>query len=405
MLDKESQDYVGSLVKDLFGAHVQEERVELQRLAAEAIQPAYPAWMKNLEAQRTAGERVKGALFARTLACSVAQKLAGVRGAGAEFAKKMWGDDADNAPVIKALQAGDFATGGVWIDRTISTDFIEFLRPEVVVRAFNPRTEPMPNGTSSIRKQTGTTTATYRGENVPQNANPNPEYGWVHLSAKELIAKIPISNKLIRYAANDIEAMVLNDAREYIATREDIAFIRGDGTQNTPRGLRYWVNAANVFNANATVNHVNIVRDLGKAEFLLTNANIKMRRPGIIMSPRTENYLKYLLNAQGYWAFQAEMNAGKLLGKPYKTTTQVPDNLGGGSDESELYLVDFDHVVLGEVGRLDVASTSEASYKDSAGNVQSAFDNDETVVRVITEHDLAVRQDKAIAVITAVKWL
>ena len=42
--------------------------------------------------------------------------------------------------------------------------------------------------------------------------------------------------------------------------------------------------------------------------------------------------------------------------------------------------------------------------KDASGTVQSAFDNDETVLRVIVEHDLAVRYDRAIAVIEAVKW-
>ena len=88
-------------------------------------------------------------------------------------------------------------------------------------------------------------------------------------------------------------------------------------------------------------------------------------------------------------------------------TTNIPitqDTTGAGNDnESEVYLVDFAQVIIGESQGLLVDSSQEAAYHDGS-NVQAAFSLDQTVVRAIAEHDLGLRHDKAVAMLTGVTW-
>jgi len=91
-----------------------------------------------------------------------------------------------------------------------------------------------------------------------------------------------------------------------------------------------------------------------------------------------------------------------LRGKPLRTTTQVPINLGSGSD-SELYLADFANVVIGDSEGITLDVSSEAAYFDGS-NVVSPFSRDETVIRAIQQHDIEIRQDFAVAVLTGVTW-
>ena len=75
----------------------------------------------------------------------------------------------------------------------------------------------------------------------------------------------------------------------------------------------------------------------------------------------------------------------------------------GGSNESELYFADFYEVALGETSNLIIDASGSAAYHDGS-NVVAAFSKDETVIRAIIEHDLGMRQDEALAVLTGVKW-
>jgi hypothetical protein len=52
---------------------------------------------------------------------------------------------------------------------------------------------------------------------------------------------------------------------------------------------------------------------------------------------------------------------------------------------------------------LIVDASQEAAYQDG-GTLRAAFSLDQTVIRCIAEHDLAMRHTKAGAVIEAVKW-
>jgi HK97 family phage major capsid protein len=226
----------------------------------------------------------------------------------------------------------------------------------------------------------------------------------VRLSARKLAALTPISNDLLRFSDVNVESWVRDDLVAALAERADLAFIRGDGFEDTPKGLRYLLQSGNVLSADSA-SVANATSNLGELELALRNNDVKLRRPGFIMAPRTERYLKDLRDGNNNLVFRDEMNQGLLNGYPYRVTTQIPVNLGSGSDESEIYFADFDEVLIGEVPGMRIDVQDGGSYYDStAGSVQSAFSKDQTVVRAIQEHDINLRHDFSVAVLTGVQW-
>jgi HK97 family phage major capsid protein len=217
----------------------------------------------------------------------------------------------------------------------------------------------------------------------------------------------PISNDLLRYSSPSADAIVRDDLVSSMATKEDSTFIRGAGTDATPKGLLNWCVAAQKIASNTTVNLANITDDLGQLVVKLKNADIPMITPGWIMAPRTEQKLAVVQNSNGVFAFRDEIIKGTLWGWPIGVTTNVPITLdttgSGNNNESEIYLVDFAQVLIGESMGLLVDSSQEAAYHDGS-NVQAAFSLDQTVVRAIAEHDLGMRHDKAVAMLTGVTW-
>lgn len=322
-----------------------------------------------------------------------------------EMAKRM--NDEEGKAVVghleKALQAGALTGGGVWIPEDLSREVIELLRNRTAVRALGARMIGMPQGTITISRLTAGSTAEYLGEGVAQRAS-QPSTDNLKLTYKKLRATVPLSNDLLRFEVFGADEIVRDDAVSSMRVKEDLQFIRGVGGENSPKGMLHWAAAANKFNANGTVNPQNVANDLGKAIQLLEEANIPFNRPGWIFSPRTKNFLMTQLDTNNNFLWRAELAAGRLFGYPFMVTQQIPNNLGGGMDESEVYLADFQELIIGESNDIEVRISDEAAYVDAGGTLVSALSRDETVIQLIARHDFGARHDEAIAVIQAVTW-
>lgn len=354
---------------------------------------------KGNTAPAPAQETDKGLMFGRI--CRSLAAVKGDRDAAIIWAKKEWGED---DPVIKALEAGESTAGGFIVPPNYSEQMIELLRPTTVMRAMGARTMPLANGTLQVSKQTAGSSSAYIGESQ-DIAESQQEFGMIHMVAKKLATLVPISNDLLRWSRPSADSVVRDDVVRSMRIKEDITFIRSAGSEFSPKGARYWAVAANLLNVNATVNLANVTIDLGRAVLALVQNNVGMTSPGWIMAPRTWNYLMTLRDGNGNFAFRPEMEQGRLWGFPFMMTTQIPINLSvTGSNESEIYFMDFADCVIGEAMNLTIDVSTEAAYV-SSGSLVSAFSRDQSVVRVIAEHDFAVRHAESIAVLIDVDWV
>lgn len=390
-------------------------RKELQGLIADAANAAVAGALKDLgpreggfdpralqeRAGASAGNdsgKDTGLRFGRILLCMAS---GGMTQAGSlDVMRKHF--PADKA-VEKALSASDFSAGGALLQTEFVREVIEFLRPASVVMASLPRVITMTMGSLEVPKINVGSVASYVGENQVGGIT-EPAFGNLVLVRKKLKAEIPVSNDVLRFAAVDADQIIRDDAVAAMAQRMDAAFIRDDGTSFTPKGLRFQVPSVNVIASAGSNTLVDIESELGQAELALRNKDIRFVRPGWLISPRIERRLKTIrTGVNENYAFRDEMVGGRLNGFPYKVTTQIPEDLGGGGNESEVYLVDFSEVVVGEAQDLIVEASSTAAYETGA-TVRSAFSRDQTVIKTIMQHDLGMRHDFAISVISGVKW-
>lgn len=343
-----------------------------------------------------AGE--KGVAFAR-----MTRALAVARGNpfDAQRVAESWGDSG----LFANQNVSNAAAGGFLVPEAVAAEMIELLRPQSVIMGSNPIVMPMANGNMTFNRQATGVTAAYVGEQQASNAT-GVTFSQVKLSAKKLQALVPISNDLLRSASLAADRVVRDDLVLSLATRTDLAFIRGSGTAFSPRGLRFQLTGStlettNILTMTASPTLVTVTSDLGRLELALMNADVTPIRPTWLFAPRTLLYLTNLRDGNGNLAFP-EIAVGELRGKPFKVTTQIPINLN--TNESEIYLVDFGHIVVGEHMGIEIAMSTEASYLNAGGTLVSAFAQDETLMRAIQQHDIGTRHLAAIAVLTGVTW-
>lgn len=339
----------------------------------------------------------KGAQAARFLRCLAVGK--GHRSEAVYFAKNTLKDET----MVKALGESIAEDGGLLIPEDMSDELIPFLREASVVRSMGVLELDLPRGHLKMARQDTGSVATYGGENQSTNAN-QPTFGAVNLRARKLTVIVPESNELLHDTGGRSDTIIRDDMIGAHGERSDLAFISGEGTEFEPKGLTNQVLPANsVASVGNTAD--NIDKDLHGAQLRPRNQKVIVQRPGWLLSPRDVSALKRL-RVDGDYLYRDEMNnQGTILGTPFKDTTQIPVNLGSGSDESFVIYADFARIMIGDVPGINVAMSDSAAYRDSNGVVQAAFSDDQTVMRMIQRHDLQPRQGgKEIAVITGVQW-
>lgn len=325
----------------------------------------------------------------------------------ADIARDKWGDE----QLSKALVESTLEEGGALAPAEYVAEVIELLRARSVVRSLGTPSMPMNGSSLAIPYLSQGTSASYVGEmsNIPTS---EAKFGMLQLSAKKLAALVPLSNDLLRdaSAAPQVDALVRDDLTREMSLREDLAFIRDDGTENTPMGIKYWVEnykSSHTFartQASSPSTLAEKTADLMKAVRLVEEENVAMSNPGWIMTPRTKWDLMQERDSNGNFAFKEEMTQGTLLGFPFRTTTQIPENLGTNSDESEIYFADLSGAVIAENTSLLIEPFPGGAYHDGS-NVVSGISTDSTVIRSIARHDFGARyRGNEFVVITEVDW-
>ena len=318
-----------------------------------------------------------------------------------DVVKNKWGCPADDM-AIKMLIAGTDASGGFMVPEVVSPIFMDLLLPFAVVRSLNPVVLPMPSGNMTLNGGLTAPTASYIGEADAIPAS-SATFRRIALAAKKLVGLVPFSNDLLRFNSPQVDKIVSGWLFKALSNREDLAFIRGDGVADTPIGFR---NIPGIYTATmtATPTYITVQHDFALMNHSMDEANLPESNRGWMYTPRNEMYLKTLLNTvTGHHVYKDEMEQGKLLGYPYRTTTQIPQNLGGGT-ETEVYLVNFGDVIIGDTMAITMTMSSEASYVDPSSVTRSAFQNDLTLLRAIALHDIAIQYDESVSILTGVTW-
>lgn len=309
---------------------------------------------------------------------------------------------------LKTFNTITVGTGDNAITTPLSTDFIEFLRNESVFLSSNPIQIDLSYGKLDIPGGNVGVGGSYTAEGA--------DIGYVQastrkvsLAAKHLTALTAVGNYAIEVSPLAIAQIVGDDLAQGLTVSMDAAGLRGDGTGNNPTGVKSLLNASHIFAATANViapTYTAIDADAKTALSKIRASNVPKRRRRWLMSNRVFTYLQFMRDGNGNLVYPGLSLAVPTWHDniPVTMSEQIPSNLGVGTNESEIYLVDFGHVLMGVARALTLTSSTEASYKDSGGTLVSSFSRDETVIRGVASHDFDMRHDKAGVLITAVKW-
>ncbi|MDU9391547.1 phage major capsid protein [Pseudomonas sp. zfem002] len=335
----------------------------------------------------------------------MARLLAAAQG-NQQMAAQLAKDGGYPSDVHMALSVVTPGAGGVLVPQNFATDIIESLRPVSIVRKMGVTSLPLNNGNLTMPRITGNTVVSYIGSDTDIPVT-GMSFADTKLSAKTAAAIVPISNDLLAMSGVNqrVDAIVANDLTVSMGLSEDLHFIRADGSGVLPKGLRHWAPAFNVLPAPAaaglTLEKIDLF--LGRMMLRLETANVQMKSCGWLMAPRVLRWLQSLRDGNGNKAYP-EIEAGMLKGYPVGLSNQIPVNLGAGGDKTELYFVNFADCMIGEDMDLSIGFSSEASYKDAEGNMVSAFQRNQTLVRVIAKHDFGPRHVESVVVAVDLDW-
>ena len=325
----------------------------------------------------------------------------------AEFISTRFGDDI----VARALNSGVTGEGGALIPQDFMADLIELLRASTAVRGANPMEVGMPMGNLTIPRLAGGATASYQNE-LDDIAVSQERFDDVNFVARKLTAMVPVSNDLIRRSPIGVEEVVRDDLVQTIARREDLAFLRGDGTDKGPVGMRHLALPANLITVAAMPatpapgdQLTAILAGASAAILALQNGMSRMIRPVWIMPPTIARFISTARDQVGGFYFKDEMARGMFEGYPFRLTQQIPTNLvmTTYTKASEVYFVDMADFVIADTYNVVVDASDVAAYNDGVSMV-SAFQRDQSLFRVIAEHDCNMRHLQSLVVLLTQDW-
>jgi len=305
-------------------------------------------------------------------------------------AKKMFEADKElHGYIQKGMEAGLPSTGGFLIPQQLSSEFIDPLYAGTFLDKIGLSKYPMPNGSLDLGRGATSGSFSWGGEN-PVNDKTGMTFDLVKLSAKKGSAYVPISNSLLRYSPAAVQGIVSNDLQEVYADAINTAALYGTGTASQPKGVTN-VTGIQTLGTSGTALTANIPVDMVA---LLEQANVKMLKPFWIMSPKMKSWIKNLKTTAAAYIYRDEMNKDKTIEAIPFIATTLSSYTDTSTDYADLWLADWAYFAWG-VGRdMELTMSKEATYV-SGGVTYSAFQRDETVIKILSDLDFAVKQPKA----------
>lgn len=319
--------------------------------------------------------------------------------AAAFYAKKHYGDE-DMAREFKAMSVTNPTAGGFLIPEIYLDEIIEMLYAKTVIFELGARKVPMANGNLNIPKMTSGARATWGGE-ARKIGKTQPTYGNIKLSAKRLEAIVPQTRELLMSTNYSADALFANDLTRRMELGLDYGGMFGSGGEFQPLGITANKDVQTV-NA-ASLNDTNLASAEGKltADFpvwlvsTVMSKNVDDLALGWTFNSMMEGYLKNIKTTAGDYIYREEMNAGKLLGFPYKVSNQIATE----NKKTSIIFGNWADLLVGEQLGLETYTTLDGSWTDEEGNQHNAFEENLAATRALMYVDIAARHAESFIVV------
>jgi HK97 family phage major capsid protein len=371
----------------------------LEELADKKISSASAQWAAAMDANKSFGDNFQ---FTPESAAKAVGKIAA---AGAlalketnsmhltdkqmalDYTKKMFPNEKALHEIMqKDMVANIPSAGGYGIPQSLLPDYVNYLYAKSLLDKIGATRYPMPAGNLKLARVDATSSFTWGGETPTGNAT-QPTLGDIVLNAKKGTAIVPISNTLLRYNAIGIDSLISKDLQRITQIALDTALLYGSGNSYQPLGLE---NTANVqtYGSSGSPTALTVQAPIDLVA-LLEQASVPMENVAWLLNPLAKSWLMGKAFSSGPFAWAQEMAAGKTLnGYPFYSSATVKNST---TTWANIWLADFSELVWGVSYDIALDVSREGTYVNSGGTTVSAFQRDETLIRLITEQDFQVK--------------
>jgi HK97 family phage major capsid protein len=235
----------------------------------------------------------------------------------------------------RAMSIGTATAGGHLVPSPLSAEVIDLSRAQTRVIQAGARTVPMTASTLKIARATSDPAPAWREENAAV-AVVDGALDAITLQARSVGALVKTSLELIEDAPNADE-VISGMLASAIAIELDRVALRGSGTSPEPRGIQNTSGIQTITSVGDLDDYVPFSRAVQK----IRQANTEPT--AIILSPRAAGDLDRAVDTTG----QPLQLPASLRDLPMLPTSQIPDNLGSGTDESLAFVANFASLLLG----------------------------------------------------------
>ncbi|MFN3585178.1 phage major capsid protein [Phenylobacterium sp.] len=308
------------------------------------------------------------------------------------------------------VNTGESTEGGILVPTALEGGILPLLRAQSTFLSADPlRVRLVAGKFKQPRGATGAT-ASYIGEGALKPVS-TPTFDAIDMAAKKLAGIVPLTNEAKKWTVGDIEGYVRDDLRNALALTMDLNAYLGTGAGAAPTGILNKAGVQTVVGvfANPKAPTLAELDAFASAMTLkLTSANIYSNpKWRWLMSYRTLEYLRNIRigSNDGDLAFPSLQGANPVWkGFPVLVTNQVPENLGTGTDQSLIALVDFSHVLFGEEEGIIMKMSDQATLDVGAGELLHLFQQNMFAILAESEHDFGLRYAKAVVKATGIRW-
>lgn len=361
-------------------------------------------------------------VIAKAKKAAVEAQEAGANGATPADKKAIFESNLKNAPhnvdkkhsnevignYLRSLARGDVESirkdlgeatggGGYLTPLEFSSQLIELLYKLPVIRPYATRM-PMRSDQMQIPLESSTVTANWTSEFAAATQS-DPTFGTLTLSVNNLIGISRMSRQMLDDSAieEDLVNYVMRKFAEAIGRAEDSAFMIGDGS-GKPKGIRQYTfaNTASQAGANLTGDDlINVYHKL-PIQYRSRSDVVWLMHDSVVQKIRSlkDSTGRYLYEAGYGSVFVTDGQTPTLLGKPILVQNDIPTNLGGGTDTTEVYLGALSYYLVGDRQQV----FSEVSTQEG-----TSFARHMAAVKVGERIDGQLSQTDPIAQLTAVK--
>lgn len=252
--------------------------------------------------------------------------------------------------------------------------FIDILRAKLVIRLLGSTILSGLVGNLDVPALKASATTGWVDENSALTPSDH-QFRKVSLTPKHCGAVTELSRNMLQQPSVDVENLVRADFAAVLANAIDVAAINGSGSAPVPRGILNTSGIGSVSMSTLTWGDI--------LEFISDVEGSNSEGTAFLTNPKVVKLLRSTLKESGDAGAGYMMEGpNSLAGYPCAVTTNVPSNLGAGTDKSALIFGRWSDLVLGYWSELDVLVNPYESTAYSKGNVQ---------VRAMLTMDIAVR--------------